>query len=161
GDDLRLAPRPRTAGGIVRTSDAAGRYLLRPLLPGALVRKSDLGTGHDLAGRWIVTLPIDPSALGPQVAAGADALLILSPKDPAVDPEVRKAVEAEALVLAIEKGTSAAPSGRVTLAIPLKERGDVIAALGSSQVFLARQGPTAAARTGRARRNAIGVPSRP
>ncbi|HVR99224.1 MAG TPA: SAF domain-containing protein, partial [Thermoanaerobaculia bacterium] len=41
-NDLRLAPRPRTAGGITRKTDAVGRYLLRPKRSGAVLRAEDL-----------------------------------------------------------------------------------------------------------------------
>ena len=132
--DLRLAPRPRTAGGITRKTDALGRYLLRPKRSGSVLRSEDLGpvplAPEALAGRWIVTLQVDPSALGPQVTPGAEALLLLAAQE-----GTPSAVTATARVLAIDRGTGDNPTA-VTVAIPHDQQEKVAAALGTSKVFL-------------------------
>lgn len=136
-NDLRPAPRPLTAAGMTHKADALGRYLLRPVAAAGVVRESDLSSirlpAAILAGRWIVTLHVDLSALGPQVAPGTTALLALSPKPGTARP----AVEAEALILDIAKGASGGPPV-VTVAIAPERRAEIAAALGSAEVFLGR-----------------------
>jgi hypothetical protein len=134
--DLRPAPRSRIAGGVTRKADVLGRYLLRPLAVGAVVRASDVGAvklpAAVLAGRRIVTLHVDAAALGPQVTPGTEASLVLAPK-PGV---VRVAVDAEVVVLSVEK--DAGGRAVVAVAIAPERWADVATALGSSEVFLAR-----------------------
>jgi hypothetical protein len=136
--DLRLAPRAPTALGFTRTQDALGRYLLRPVAQGALLRNTDVSTTRlppsAFAGRWIATLRVDQATLGPQIQPGLDALLILAAKD----SPARPAIETSALVLDIKRGAS---SAAVTLAIASERRSEVMAALGSSTVFLAQGAP--------------------
>lgn len=137
--ELNLAPKPRTTQGFSRKKDAAGRFLLRPLPADAILRESDLGPARvparALAERWIVTLLVDASKIAPHVVPGAEVLLVLAPEKEGVRP----AVEADALILALEKGTGAGPAV-VTVAIALERRAEVTAALGSSEIFLGSRG---------------------
>jgi hypothetical protein len=135
--DLCLVSRPRSAGGITRKAEAVSRYLLRPKAGGSIVQPGDLGPvsleADALAERWIVTLHIDPSGLGPEVALGDEAMLLLSAKKGAAPA----AVETMIRVLAIDRGTGTGPSA-VTVAIARDEQARVAAALGTSSIFFGR-----------------------
>ena len=87
-------------------------------------------------GRWIVSLHLDPAALGPEVAPGTTGLLVLSPRSGSARP----VVEAEAVVLRIDPGTVTGQAV-ATLSLPAERRADVAAVLASSEAFLTRVEP--------------------
>ena len=130
--DLRFTSCTRIKGGAPRTAKLVGRYLLRPLAAGEVVREGDLSArplpAGALTGRWIATLQVDPGTLGPQVVPGVEARIVLTGRAPTA-----ASVATAGLILAVDS-----KGGWVTAALPQGNRGEVDSALGARASFLVR-----------------------
>lgn len=112
----------------------AGRYLLRPVRAGSLIRRDDLGpatlAGPLLAGRRALPLLLPAGAVTQPLKAGMLADLVVSPTDPAARPAL---IVERAPVLA---ATPAADGGaHVVFAVTRPQLDSLAPWLGSARIF--------------------------
>jgi hypothetical protein len=118
--------------------DVIGRYTVKAVTSGQVVRRDDLGAVHlsageiaALHGRQILTLPLDAGGVSAAAVPGAHVQLVFSASSPATRPS--QAVIGDVIVLAVDgdRGRGATLVGAVTTAdlsnaVPLLGRSRVV-----------------------------------
>lgn len=139
--DVKLSDKPTEVEGFQKIEDVSGHYLLQPLASGKVIEKDQLSTARlsasDLADRVILSIPLEPESLHPNVVQGSHVTLLLSSRDLA-EAGQPVSMEADAIVLQADE-----LEDKVALTVALEEasKGELGTMLGTSEIFILQSVP--------------------
>lgn len=133
-EDVEMKTAPGAKGSFTRLDQVRGRYTLVAVPANALLHANQLLSpelSKRMQGHKTITVPLKPTASRPTLAAPAEAVMILSPRD----PNFRSAqpVIFDVIVLQID---TAGDSKSATIALPQDKLAIVAPLLASHEVFL-------------------------
>ncbi|HWM94164.1 MAG TPA: SAF domain-containing protein [Thermoanaerobaculia bacterium] len=137
-EDLALKLKPRRVENVLDQQKVIGRYLLKSVALGQVIQNDQLGPASIpklLPGkqRVILSVRLAPGTFNSGVIPGSKVTLILSTRN--LQGVRLPAVEADAFVLAVDQQNE---NVQLTVAMDAVKQKEVGAALGNSDVFLAR-----------------------
>ncbi len=144
-EDVKLTVAPKQTAAVASLPAAEGRYALRAIPHGAVLRSGDLSEARlpasSLVGRHILSIPIRVENLSAAVVPGAQVSLLFSPYAhvlPGTTPRATPQTVPDAIVLDV---TREGTRGAIVVAIRGEDLRAIRPLLGTSTVLVSRPAP--------------------
>lgn len=139
-NDIKVEKRFRESSSFADVDKVLGRYLLKPVKPGAVISSEQLGPalpeGVTLGCRRVLSLPVRGDLISQTLAPYDRVRLLFSPRGAGAQPAASERIVNDAVVLAVSRQGDAS-----SIVVALKNDDDLNRAallLGTSDVFIAQ-----------------------